>query len=534
MSKSKLSRKLLLCDLVKQLDESACLDVIRSVYRPLGYQNLNQFLIAIIMKLVNNTTSDNFTHIENIVREIIATTTSTSNNSENKNNAIKCKTKKEEQRKSKLQLLNLPIDIINKSATFLNETEVFNLDICCKLFYQIINNSSYLKQSNNFKIFTITPETMNQMLNTKTSFYKYSFCHTLILENAYDDVRLDIDELEEKLNQIQTDGNCNEYMSNMFKSIKSLECDGYGSLLLQTLPLEQLFDPNKSQLLKIVLKHGWNAEENIYSYVDDYNEYLNEFERKYLDIKESLIRQGKNIKMLDCIKHSTEIEIDIKVNIPHQFEHIESKHIHLSFATIDLSDWDLNHNSSLKMITLEWWSNFRIQTKMKNNYNGNIETLRLIYPSSTKEDRASAHIENKNLIESLHLHNDVKNLTIWWKYGYEEWEWQKKQILDLLLKKHYFNLQNINILLNIWDAKTIDLFFELLKQYWKILKYQFKKLNIGLKGRFNKYQIIEWNCNINDKKLDQERKKWDQLDSSPLQCQKYRKKYLELQNQWVK
>ena len=101
---------------------------------------------------------------------------------------------------------------------------------------------------------------MNQMLNTKTSFYRYSFCHTLILKNGYGDVCIDIDEFEEKLNQMQTDGSCNEYMSNMFKSIKSLECDGYGSLLLQTLPLEQLFDPNKSQLSKIVLKHGWDAE----------------------------------------------------------------------------------------------------------------------------------------------------------------------------------------------------------------------------------------------------------------------------------
>ena len=92
----------------------------------------------------------------------------------------------------------------------------------------------------------------------------------------------------------------------------------------------------------------------------------------------------------------------------------------------------------------------------------------------------------------------------------------------------------MNILLTIYDEKTIDLFLKLLKEHWKILKYQFTKLNIGIKDCWGKCQIIEWNNNIDDKKLDQERKKWDQLDNLPLQCQKNCQKYLELQNQWVK
>ena len=48
-----------------------------------------------------------------------------------------------------------------------------------------------------------------------------------------------------------------------------------------------------------------------------------------------------------------------------------------------------------------------------------------------------------------------------------------------------------------------------------------------------KYQIIEWNCNIDDRKLDQERKKWDELDDLPLQCKKNHAKYLELEKQWL-
>ena len=54
-------------------------------------------------------------------------------------------------------LLRLPMDIIkNNVSFFLNEKDIFEFEQCCRLFYQMINISSYLKQSHNFKTFTIT------------------------------------------------------------------------------------------------------------------------------------------------------------------------------------------------------------------------------------------------------------------------------------------------------------------------------------------------------------------------------------------
>ena len=60
--------------------------------------------------------------------------------------------------------------------------------------YQIINNWIYLKQSNNFKRFEITTQTLRQMSNPKYSFYTYCFSDTLELN---DDNETDIKEYEQ-------------------------------------------------------------------------------------------------------------------------------------------------------------------------------------------------------------------------------------------------------------------------------------------------------------------------------------------------
>ena len=71
-------------------------------------------------------------------------------------------------------LLRLPIDLITKTSFFLNENDIFQFQQCCRLFYKMINNTSYLHKSNNFKTFQITDKRLDQMAQSKYNFFKYS------------------------------------------------------------------------------------------------------------------------------------------------------------------------------------------------------------------------------------------------------------------------------------------------------------------------------------------------------------------------
>ena len=77
--------------------------------------------------------------------------------------------KNESQNNNILRLLRLPIDLIFKTSLYLDEKDIYKFEKCCKLFYQIINNSSYLNQSNTFKSFSLEKEQLEVMTQSKNS-----------------------------------------------------------------------------------------------------------------------------------------------------------------------------------------------------------------------------------------------------------------------------------------------------------------------------------------------------------------------------
>ena len=87
----------------------------------------------------------------------------------------KCMIKNDETENEKIEfpLLRLPIDLIAQTSLYLNEKDIFQFE-CCRLFYQMINNTSYLNTSKNFKTFTIEDKTLDQMSQRKNCFFKYS------------------------------------------------------------------------------------------------------------------------------------------------------------------------------------------------------------------------------------------------------------------------------------------------------------------------------------------------------------------------
>lgn len=161
------------------------------------------------------------------------------------------------------------------------------------------------------------------------------------------------------------------------------------------------------------------------------------------------------------------------------------------------------------------------------------------------------------MIQSLNLHNSVKNITLHicfrerdtndnnFSWYFEFW---KIYVTNLLNKKDYFNLTNLNILIDCttlifdWNGRsTADWIFGILKNNVKVLQYQFVELNIGLRisKEFFRSDVIEcqscyvfeWDSTVNEKFLD-ECKQFIRNQSAPdrkLNVKKFRK----LINQWV-
>ena len=115
----------------------------------------------------------------------------------------------------------------------------------------------------------------------------------------------------------------------------------------------------------------------------------------------------------------------------------------------------------------------------------NISTLRMIDLDCDYKFRNINILINLQLNKMLHLQSIVKNLTLHIRLeendntGDNTFEW-RKMISKILQKDFYYELKNVNTLLDI-DIENIEVFFDILKENIQVLKYQFNKLNIGLK-----------------------------------------------------
>ena len=531
-SKSDLSHKISLCRLIQQLDENACVNVMRSIHQDLRCDSLNQLLIKIIMNFTQHTTC--FVNIEKTIKDELE---STRNNKNDDKRLHKTEGKKEENS----TLLRLPIDLISKTALFFNEDDIFNVELCCRLFYQMINNLSYLKQSNNFKTLHLTPLRLDQVLDPECNFYKYCLPETLIAQ--YNDISTEceleefINQFEEKLKKAQAVIRCDEWIVNVLKSIKSIQFETDTSPLLHTLPLDILFNSDESQLEMIELDCYWNTYGK-----KTWNKCMNQFEKQYLDLETRFKKEKKKMHVLNCIRYDNP-HLDIEEGVlSHQFGCIKSRHLCLSGVVMDLSSWNFNNNPCLSMITIECDCIFENIERMNNNPRGKVKTLRLI--DLTNFSNVDCIFKNQRLIESLNFHNSVKNLTIQMTFDdTKHWQrWCKENVIsNLLTKKHYFNLVNFNILLEFLfcthDPKDIDTdwIFHVLKQNLQILKHQFHHLNIGLlssKIKAQQCDVIEWNPDIDDKLLEAKQKEWNKWSQSSSQFETNVEKYLELKNQW--
>ena len=528
-SKSRLSHRFELCEMVKQLDNDGCISV-RPIYHELGYSSLNTLLLNMILHLTDNVPNDSLIKMKNIMNDIITAKSIHNNNYNNEND------KQIIQAQHVSKLLRLPIDLISNLSLFLKEKDIFNFGKCCKIFYHIVNNSSFINQSKTFKTFRLTSQRLGEMTQAKRSFYKWSKATRLTITSSC-----------ENQGAIQFDkamivGSYDKWLETMFKSIKTLKIRTNGIILLPQLPIDLLFDQIESNLETIVI----DAPQ-----LEDYIN-INKFCQKYIVFKKQFENQGKKIKVLKCLEQSI---VNATTNSVSQLLDIETKHscIHAGMGGSPLKHLlERNFkfcNSSLEILTLKLCRFGSIDINTINcNCNGppqsQINTLRLIDLDSNSNTDI---LENWKLIELLNFHNSVKNLTVnCTLYHKRECDIWRKIICNLLTKKYYFNLVNLNILLQFFDwglrseKDLVNCIFEILKQHQQILKHQFNQLNIGfdivdslLGARF---YVLEWNCKVDEKFSNhfqqQCNKGWKQT-STKGEPNLYKEKYHSAMQQWI-
>ena len=480
---SVLSCKISLCSAFDRCDEDSYLDVIRVIADELGLDFIKQAFRSAILKsnTIDTNSMENIKQrIEQIIPMVGNSSTSTSN--DNDSNTI-------------FPLSRLPIDIIKNTSLFLNENDIFSFEKCCRLFYKMINNLSYLKKTKNFKKFMIDRERFDQICEAKYSFYKYSQCDVLDVVEW----RLGSGGIEKWEQAKHTNKYNNNWLSNLFKSIKSLILNPNATAaLLDKLPLNLFFDP-QSQFESLKIDHYCTNK----AHSQDLEKAIDEFERQYLILKERYIQENKRMKKLKHVEHVQHGQVSKRITGPCG---IETEH--LVVETYPYGDRvqvaDIFCNSKMKILTCK--RDFRVDVSKLNtiNCNYNIETLRLI--NFCHRSHTSICI-NDSLIEKLNLHKSIINLTV----EISMW-WCNKAWLDtietILLKQHFHNLKNVNILIAV-KKENIYKLFDMLKKNVNILKHQFNKLNFGLKvvcKTKNFKHTFEWNAGIDAKFLDTKQK----------------------------
>ena len=300
MLKSNLCERIELCKSIETLSKDGCLAVIRLMSNIISNNNLNCFLINIVLNS-NGILSNN--HLQEFGKEFEQLLSSHPQYIQQPSKTITShkQEKQEKQQKEQLfPLLRLPIDLITNTSLYLDEKDIFQFEQCCRLFYTMINNTKYLKQSNNFKTFIVDNERFDQLTQSQYSFFKYSKATTLEFENtshvSIDHRNEEVDEffdnLQNQWRKIEAIDRNGDIFDNIFKSIKSLEFQSDGMALLGKMPVRILFD-DESQLETIKFNHYWSNDDPIFTKYTQYQFMVQEFEENYESFKYDIEQQGK-------------------------------------------------------------------------------------------------------------------------------------------------------------------------------------------------------------------------------------------------
>ena len=544
MLKSRLNYHISFCELIEKLNEKGCLNVIRLLQQTMKFNDLNGLLIKILHNFSQQFPMDVLPDIYNKIEKIVE---------EESGQKQSRKTKITDNANSDVlfPLLKLPHDLISKTSFYLNENDIFRFEKCCRLFYQMINNTNYLNQNSNFETLKITNKKLNQMSNPKYSFFKYIKAqqlkfdfkndHDCMCDDTQESINTFINELHNKWDKVKMVVDVDNVYTQIFKSIKSIDLDHDASLLLDKLPINILFDSKISNLEMIQMDHYWSGNNKTYL-----ANCLKNFESQYLQLKKKLDQQGEEIHKLKLLKATDIDQIEATIIGP---KYIIVNHLYLDNVSIDYfayfnpqlkSDDHYDSINNIKILTIKRKfafggpASFFINWAKYDFSKFAIETLRII--DCDEHDI----LHEKKIIESFNLQNSLKNLTINLKVYAKQLAFceEIKRFLD---KEYFYKLENVNILFDIVCTQNdtiIHDIFAFFKKNRPKLKYQFKQFNIGLSQNFSDINIqtchtFEWNASINDQFLDKQCNVCSQTQQMSFDRFAHEQKFNQWKNQWV-
>ena len=360
MTRSALSIQISIHELVESLNDDDCLDVIKLLNKRLGINNLTTMVNKIITHFTQNSTNKSLIEIEEAIQNTYSSHSTNNQISETSYNVYNETTSN----KILFPLIQLPDDILTKTASFLSETDIFQFEQCCRWFYKIINDISYLNQCNNFKNFIITKHRLHQMKQRKYDFFKYSKATQLtsnLLSRSYRNTsnrgRMNYESLlvaalndfERTMNKMKTMGSYDKWWTSLFKSISCLDLDSSTDIgvLISVMPIDLLFNPKISHLKQIILGHmprprGIRGPTQL---TTTWNNYMNKFEEKYLQYKKEW---NFEMKSLQCIKH-------VQTSADENLRFIDAKHVWMENIEVDLTDDKFLTNECNPGMKLSLW-----------------------------------------------------------------------------------------------------------------------------------------------------------------------------------
>ena len=404
--------------------------------------------------------------------------------------------------------LQLPMDLVIKTCLFFDEKDVFEIEKSCRLLYKIMNDTSYLNQSKNFQLFTLSNHQLEKIISSQEydySFFKFCKANTLqfrcntVVAQGYDEAAIDesIGKLRQIWDTVEKIATKQGWYQILFKSIKKLEINADSMFLLDKMPLEFLFNAQISRLESIEeLNYYWSPQS--VTGTDKFIQTINQFNEKYFNLKKKWDQQiqSKDKGPLPLPLSLSSLSSPIKVKklkvvkylngggyaTMGALRHIETRHVWLNDMIIDLTK---ELNPSVKILTCQCSVGFAFDINNKNdgehNHNYNIQTLRLMH--FTKDSNCDI-CDSNTLIKGLNLHQSVKNLIVdidltWSGFNAHRNLEMWKNVIERILKKEKFqSLENIVVSLTI-DMQGIDWIFQLLNKYEELLKYQFKQMIVA-------------------------------------------------------
>ena len=321
----------------------------------------------------------------------------------------------------------------------------------------------------------------------------------------------------------------NPYYSNWFtmliKSIKSLSTDYDGMLLLDLLPIGLLFDENESQLEKLEISGYWRDQIPVKTFVTKYNNYFGD------NLKN---RKSKVLNVLKfCGVEYEQVAKDLTL--------IKMTHLWITDdSCISIDIMNTTKQKYLTILTCQGASEIQGFNCVQLNTRTNVSTLRILdYYHGISDIN---FVSNKLLIEAMGIDTNLQNLTF---HCVTYFNVSTCNDVSLIIKKLYFyNLENVSILFDVRNSccasdeslnQFVIKFFKILRDNIKLLKYQFKTLNIGMMIEERKTDIFSWNPNIDLQFIKNKEAEWKALKQrkfDPQQDVQREIMFFKWKNQW--